>query len=69
MTPLVGTASLVRLALRRDRLMLLLWGVLESLGYRQLTAFWRIRGRARHLRGHADWGAMEREGFRAASEP
>jgi cellulose synthase/poly-beta-1,6-N-acetylglucosamine synthase-like glycosyltransferase len=53
----------------RDRLMLLLWGMLESLGYRQLTAFWRVRGMARHWRGHADWGTMEREGFRAASEP
>jgi cellulose synthase/poly-beta-1,6-N-acetylglucosamine synthase-like glycosyltransferase len=50
----------------RDRLVLLLWGTLESLGYRQLTAFWRLRGIARHMRGHADWGAMEREGFRTA---
>jgi cellulose synthase/poly-beta-1,6-N-acetylglucosamine synthase-like glycosyltransferase len=53
----------------RDRLMLLFWGMLESLGYRQLTAFWRFRGMTRHWRGHAEWGAMEREGFRAASEP
>ena len=53
----------------RDRLMLLTWGMLESLGYRQLTAFWRFRGMARHWRGHGDWGAMEREGFRPASEP
>ena len=53
----------------RDRLMLLTWGMLESLGYRQLTAFWRFRGMVRHWRGHGDWGAMEREGFRPASEP
>jgi cellulose synthase/poly-beta-1,6-N-acetylglucosamine synthase-like glycosyltransferase len=53
----------------RDRLMLLIWGMLESLGYRQLTALWRFRGMARHWRGHADWGAMEREGFRAARQP
>ena len=52
----------------RDRLMLLIWGVLESFGYRQLTAVWRFRGMVRHWRGHADWGAMEREGFRAAVE-
>jgi cellulose synthase/poly-beta-1,6-N-acetylglucosamine synthase-like glycosyltransferase len=52
----------------RDRLMLLLWGMLESFGYRQLTALWRFRGMVRHWRGHADWGAMEREGFRAAIE-
>jgi hypothetical protein len=53
----------------RDRLTLLLWGMLESLGYRQLTAVWRVRGMARHWRGHAEWGAMEREGFRTVSEP
>jgi hypothetical protein len=49
--------------------MLLLWGMIESLGYRQLTALWRVRGMVRHLRGNADWGVMEREGFRTASEP
>jgi cellulose synthase/poly-beta-1,6-N-acetylglucosamine synthase-like glycosyltransferase len=54
----------------RDRLVLLLFGALESFGYRQLTAFWRLRGLVRHWRGHADWGAMEREGFRTpAAEP
>jgi cellulose synthase/poly-beta-1,6-N-acetylglucosamine synthase-like glycosyltransferase len=53
----------------RDRLMLLCFGALESLGYRQLTAFWRLRGLVRHWRGHAEWGAMEREGFRTRTEP
>jgi cellulose synthase/poly-beta-1,6-N-acetylglucosamine synthase-like glycosyltransferase len=55
----------------RDRLTLLAFGALESVGYRQLTAFWRVRGLVRHWRGHADWGAMEREGFRTtqAAEP
>jgi cellulose synthase/poly-beta-1,6-N-acetylglucosamine synthase-like glycosyltransferase len=48
----------------RDRLILLLFGALESVGYRQLTAFWRVRGLVRHWRGHGEWGAMEREGFR-----
>jgi hypothetical protein len=47
-----------------DRLRLLAFGILEPLGYRQLTAFWRVRGLVRHWRGHAEWGAMEREGFR-----
>ena len=49
--------------------MLLTWGMLESPGYRQLTALWPFRGMARHWRGHADWAAMEREGFRTVSEP
>jgi cellulose synthase/poly-beta-1,6-N-acetylglucosamine synthase-like glycosyltransferase len=53
----------------RDRLMLLLFGALESFGYRQLTAFWRLRGLVRHWRGHGDWGAMEREGFRTQPAP
>jgi cellulose synthase/poly-beta-1,6-N-acetylglucosamine synthase-like glycosyltransferase len=47
-----------------DRLTLLAYGALESLGYRQLTAFWRVRGLIRHWRGHGEWGAMEHEGFR-----
>jgi cellulose synthase/poly-beta-1,6-N-acetylglucosamine synthase-like glycosyltransferase len=47
-----------------DRLTLLAYGALESLGYRQLTAFWRVRGLIRHWRGHDEWGAMEHEGFR-----
>ena len=51
----------------RDRLTLLGFGMLESLGYRQLTALWRVRGLVRHWRGHAEWGAMEREGFRPAT--
>jgi cellulose synthase/poly-beta-1,6-N-acetylglucosamine synthase-like glycosyltransferase len=51
----------------RDRLVLLAFGTIEPLGYRQLTAFWRVRGLVRHWRGHAEWGVMEREGFRAAS--
>jgi cellulose synthase/poly-beta-1,6-N-acetylglucosamine synthase-like glycosyltransferase len=50
-----------------DRLTLLGFGALESLGYRQLTAFWRVRGLVRHWRGHSDWGVMEREGFRPSS--
>jgi cellulose synthase/poly-beta-1,6-N-acetylglucosamine synthase-like glycosyltransferase len=51
----------------RDRLTLLGFGALESVGYRQLTAFWRVRGLFRHWRGHGEWGAMEREGFRTSS--
>lgn len=50
----------------RDRLWLCLWAVLENLGYRQLTVFWRLRGIARYLSGSRDWGAMQRVGFTAA---
>ena len=46
-----------------DRLVLLLWVLLENLGYRQLSVVWRLRGLARYLQGGKGWGAMEREGF------
>jgi len=47
----------------RDRLVLVPWAVLESLGYRQLTAYWRLRGLVKFLRGCTDWGVMTRTGF------
>lgn len=50
-----------------DRLAMLPWIFLESLGYRQLTVFWRVRGLVSFLRGRGEWGAMPRRGF--ALEP
>jgi hypothetical protein len=47
----------------RDRLLLLVWATVESLGYRQLTVYWRIRGLVRRMRGSRDWGVMTRTGF------
>jgi hypothetical protein len=44
------------------------WVVVESLGYRQLTVVWRLRGLWRYLRGSREWGAMTRAGF-AGGEP
>jgi len=41
----------------------------ESLGYRQLTVFWRLRGMVRFLRGRTDWGAMTRRGFALPEGP
>jgi len=46
-----------------DRLLMMLWAVLESLGYRQLTTLWRLRGLAKYIRGNKEWGVMTREGF------
>jgi cellulose synthase/poly-beta-1,6-N-acetylglucosamine synthase-like glycosyltransferase len=48
----------------RDRALLFWWALVENLGYRQLTVFWRLRGLWKFLRGRKDWGAMERKGFR-----
>ncbi len=46
-----------------DRAWLLLWAVVENLGYRQLTVWWRLRGIVGFFRGDMTWGAMERQGF------
>src|SRR5438045_5716871 len=48
----------------RDRVLLFVWALLENLGYRQLTVYWRLRGLWKFMRGRKDWGAMERKGFR-----
>ena len=45
---------------------LLLGAVLENFGYRQLTVWWRVRAFWEYLRGDLTWGAMERQGVRAA---
>jgi cellulose synthase/poly-beta-1,6-N-acetylglucosamine synthase-like glycosyltransferase len=47
----------------QDRLWLLLWALIENLGYRQLTVLWRLRGFYKFWRGRLEWGAMERRGF------
>ena len=47
----------------RDRWLLFCWALLENLGYRQLTVYWRLRGLWKFLRGRKDWGVMERKGF------
>jgi cellulose synthase/poly-beta-1,6-N-acetylglucosamine synthase-like glycosyltransferase len=46
-----------------DRLWLLFVSLFEGLGYRQLTAVWRLQGMFGFLRGRREWGAMTRQGF------
>lgn len=46
-----------------DLMKLLLFGVLENFGYRQLTAWWRVKATWDYLRGVKSWGAMSRVGF------
>jgi cellulose synthase/poly-beta-1,6-N-acetylglucosamine synthase-like glycosyltransferase len=49
----------------RDLLSAMLASVLENVGYRQLTAFWRLQGIwAAIRRGAHVWGVMHREGFK-----
>jgi cellulose synthase/poly-beta-1,6-N-acetylglucosamine synthase-like glycosyltransferase len=52
----------------RDRALLVVWAVLENLGYRQLTVVWRIRGIISFIRGKKSWGKMNRKGFKSADE-
>jgi cellulose synthase/poly-beta-1,6-N-acetylglucosamine synthase-like glycosyltransferase len=42
---------------------LVLAGIAENFGYRQLTVWWRLRGIVDWLRGKKAWGKMTRKGF------
>jgi cellulose synthase/poly-beta-1,6-N-acetylglucosamine synthase-like glycosyltransferase len=53
----------------RDRALLVVWAVLENLGYRQLTVWWRLRGVLSFLRGKKSWGKMNRKGFESSEAP
>jgi len=67
-TLLLDELSFQRYTRISDRLLLVLWAALESFGYRQLTALWRLRGLVRYLRGNTDWGVMTRSGFATPKE-
>jgi cellulose synthase/poly-beta-1,6-N-acetylglucosamine synthase-like glycosyltransferase len=60
---------LARYSSWRDLARLLACAVVENLGYRQLTAFWRVRAIGSYLRSSQEWGAMERRGFVSAPQP
>jgi cellulose synthase/poly-beta-1,6-N-acetylglucosamine synthase-like glycosyltransferase len=47
----------------RDLVKLVIYGVLENFGYRQLNTLWRAMAIVSFLRKNRDWGAMERKGF------
>ena len=68
LTLVLDELSFPRYGQVRDRLVLVPWAVLESLGYRQLTVYWRLRGLVKYLRGRKDWGVMTRTGFDAKAE-
>jgi cellulose synthase/poly-beta-1,6-N-acetylglucosamine synthase-like glycosyltransferase len=64
----VGAILLEEYTLQRyprtsDFLRLLMGGVLESFGYRQLACWWRLKGTIDWMRGKQSWGAMTRTGF------
>ena len=43
--------------------LLLLTALLENVGYRQLTVWWRLQGTFDWLRGKNDWGYLKRKGL------
>ena len=62
-TLLLETTSFRRYRHLGDVLRLLLWSLLETFGYRQLTVWWRLKGIVSFLRGSREWGAQERKGL------
>ena len=47
----------------RDLALLVLVGIAENLGYRQATAWWRVRAFWDYWRGDLGWGRMDRRGL------
>ncbi len=64
----VGAVLLEEISFRRypnpkHLALLLSFGVLENFGYRQLTAWWRMKAFYDYARGKKGWGTMRRSGF------
>ncbi len=52
----------------RDLVRLFWLALVENFGYRQLSAWWRLKGTISALRGVEGWGHMTRKGFTVAEE-
>ncbi|MBI1810152.1 MAG: glycosyltransferase family 2 protein [Gemmatimonadetes bacterium] len=48
---------------RWDFLRLLAFSIIEGLGFRQMTVWFRLHAFWKYFRGHEGWGTMTREGF------
>jgi len=46
-----------------DLVQLFILAIVENFGYRQLSAWWRLKGTISELRGVEGWGHMQRKGF------
>jgi len=44
----------------RDVMILILYAFLENFGYRQIHAWWRLKGLIDFLKGNKSWGEMTR---------
>jgi hypothetical protein len=47
----------------RDLTLLILVSIVENLGYRQITVWWRVCAFWEYWRGYSGWGQMERRGL------
>jgi cellulose synthase/poly-beta-1,6-N-acetylglucosamine synthase-like glycosyltransferase len=52
----------------REIARLVVFSVVENVGYRQIVAFWRFLAFFDLLRGRSDWGEMRRKGFSTVPE-
>ncbi len=58
-----------RYPLRRHVARMAFYAVVDNLGYRQLTSFWRLWGMVEFLRKEKSWGIMTRKGFDRSPTP
>lgn len=70
----VAAVALEELSFRRyprftDLLRLFWLGVLENFGYRQMSAWWRLKGTWSAIRKVEGWGTMQRRGFTLLDTP
>ncbi|HEY8618314.1 glycosyltransferase [Phenylobacterium sp.] len=68
----VGALALEESELRRfpdvkSLVVLMLAGIVENFGYRQINNFWRVRGTWQYLTKQHSWGTMTRRGFTKAA--
>jgi len=56
-------SSLIHFDNQKDVAVLMLYGILENFGYRQMTVWWRIQGTIDYFRGKRGWDKFERKGF------
>ena len=69
----LAAVALEELSFRRypclsDLVHLFLLSIVENFGYRQLTAWWRLKGTISAIRGVQDWGKMTRKRFAVEGE-
>ncbi|MBT8487981.1 MAG: glycosyltransferase family 2 protein [Gemmatimonadetes bacterium] len=69
----LAAVALEELSFRRypkmsDLLSLFTLSLIENFGYRQLSAWWRLKGTFSAIRGKEGWGQMVRTGFKVEAE-